>query len=633
MRNCPKHLIKCLVAILLVSCLIACLGSVAAQNVDSTYIGTEKGDDPPSIIFAVSDNSTVYTDSNNLYVEFSVYLPSYEFMSFGGSLYSVSYKASWQSSPVTVYSWSYHDPADTGDDDPNPQQRFTYKIALSDAPVGHHQITATATGGVYALKNSFTTYTILTSTASSTLNFNKTNRQPTTPQPTTTPQSGILWTTNIPWNLANTPARDLWSSEIDSQRRSWTAPVIVDGVLYAGATSEVRGVGNGRWGGPSRYWINIYAFNISNGHQIWTYQATFQTLTNLAFSDCRVFFGVRGEDDYRGDTTSSLFALNATNGDLLWKTLCPYVYGIPVVGDGAVFTDSAHSILAFDGASGRRLWNFTANDFFFSTPTTTDGVVYGSSSTNDHTFYALNTGDGSVIWSISGNMGSATAVDGAVYVPSDEGNIFALNTTTGAEMWRYNATEFDWGNYTSHSIPVYDSGVVYLTSYSEQRIYILGNDSSDIEYTSERSSLLALDSVSGNKIWNNTLNNYNLGSSVTLYGGVVYTQNWKTILGFNSQNGALIWNYTPADSWLQTQPSIANHVLYVDLGDGQISALNLSEIGTRVEDTKILGGQTVNPAFLVVVGFVVVVGVVLLVFWIRSRHSKAALYVEGRGWL
>jgi outer membrane protein assembly factor BamB len=623
MYNCNKRSTFILVAALLVSCLITSIGSVAAQNIDLTYAGTENSHDPPSIVFSVSDNSTIYTDSKNLYLECTVYLPSYNFISFGASLYSVSYKASWQNSPLTVYSWSYHNPANLKDDDPNPQQRFTYKVDLTDAPVGTHQVTVTATGGVYS--TNLTTYTILTSTDTSTLNFNKANRQPTTPQPTPIAQSGILWATNLPWNLADTPARDMWSSEISTKTRSWTTPVIVDSVMYAGATSEVHGVGNGRWMGPSKAWINVYAFNASNGRQIWSYQATYNSMTDLAVSGGKVFFGARPEYDSKGETESSLFALNAANGALLWKTQCPYVYGVPVVDEGKVFGDSDHSILAFDENNGGILWNFTTNDFVGSTPTTANNILYVSS--NDHTLYALNMTDGREAWTIKNDplgFSSATAANDVVYVPSDDGNIYALNAATGAELWRHSTTEFSWANYTSHSTPICKSGVLYFTSHSGQHIHIQGADSGDVCYMDDRYSVSALDQ-SGTKIWNYTITaagSAGYGSSVSVADGIIYAANWQDLVGFNSQTGAFIWNYTLGDLYPQTQPVAANSALYVGFSDGQIYALKPTELGLNTENPAATGDQTVNPTFIIAILITPIIAVAALVFWIRNKPSQ-----------
>jgi outer membrane protein assembly factor BamB len=618
MRNWNKQITTSLLTVLLFTFLITLLPS-QATNVHPQYAGTKEISAPHSIIFKVANNSTVYTDSNNLFVEFTVYLASYDYMNLGSSLYSVTYTASWQASPVTLYSWSYHDPANLKDDDKNPQQKLTYKIDISTLPVGSYQIRVNATGGIYA--TDFSTWTHFTSNSSYMYIFTVANRPPTTLQPTPNPQSGILWTTNILWDLANSPAKDLWSSEISSKSRSWTTPVIVDGVLFAGATSEVHGVGNGRFSGPSRFWINIYAFNLTNGEKIWSYQANYQSITGLTFSDGKVFFGVRGEDDFRGDTVSSLYALNATDGHVFWTAFCPYIYAVPTVADGKVFADSAHSLLAFDEADGRLLWNVTATDFFFTNPVTADGKVFVSSSTLDHTFYALNTADGSKIWRVSGEFSSAAVGNGVVFVPSNDGHVYALNIQTGAELWRYSTTEFSWVNYTGHSTPLYADGVLYLTSDSGQHIHIQVHDSGDTCIMSNRYSVVALDANNGHKLWNYTTSDYRFESSVALTGSGVYVVNWRSIFGLNIHSGALNWNYTQPDIVPQTTPKTVNGTLYLGLSDGQIYAIKPSEMSANA---SVMGDFNFDSAVIVVLVFVFTSALFVSLFWVRNNRAKAA---------
>lgn len=59
----------------------------------------------------------------------------------------------------------------------------------------------------------------------------------------------------------------------------------------------------------------------------------------------------------------------------------------------------------------------------------------------------------------SGNPRNSAAVDaGVVYLGASDGNVYALNATTGALLWSYNPD-----GYPINSTPVVANGAVYVT--------------------------------------------------------------------------------------------------------------------------------------------------------------------------
>ena len=59
---------------------------------------------------------------------------------------------------------------------------------------------------------------------------------------------------------------------------------------------------------------------------------------------------------------------------------------------------------------------------------------------------------------------SPAVVDGVVYVGSDDGNVYALNASSGAKLWNY-TTGGD-----VYSSPAVVGGVVYVGSDGRQRL-------------------------------------------------------------------------------------------------------------------------------------------------------------------
>ena len=67
-----------------------------------------------------------------------------------------------------------------------------------------------------------------------------------------------------------------------------------------------------------------------------------------------------------------------------------------------------------------------------------NGVVYVGS--NDDNVYALNASTGTQLWSYTtGNLvnSSPAVANGVVYVGSGDDNVYALNASTGAKLWSY----------------------------------------------------------------------------------------------------------------------------------------------------------------------------------------------------
>jgi outer membrane protein assembly factor BamB len=612
-----------LITLLAVSIFATIFSGVTAETINPKYAGTKSIDSSLDIKFSKNNNSILYLDSDNS-VNFSVGFGRYTFdyISLGTFIYSVSYKASWQNSPVQVYDWSFNDPANLKDDDPNPKQSSQGTISLKDAPLGKHQITVTTLAGDYV--TDFNTYWIYTVNTTSTLNFTIANQPPVTPSPTFSDESGILWRTDIPWNLTGTPAQDRWNSDISDKSRAWTNPVIDEGVMYAGATSTVY---LNLYGRPALKWVDIYAFDANNGQQIWDYQTVYSGITNLAVTNGQVYFGAQAGYNTASNQSFSdcVTSLEASKGNLLWQTPCTIFYATPVTENGRVFINSGHSLLAFDGANGKILWNYTTADIVVFSPTVANGILYAAS--YDNTLYALNSLDGSKVWSYKTENGfsSAIVVNGVVYASSGDNNIYALNAVSGAKLWSRDTTppEFAWVNYTSHSTPFYYNEAIYFTSSSEQHIHNSEANGPNNCKMWDKTSVFALDADSGRKLWNYTVNTGELGYPVTVKNGIVYTQYGGSIVGFNAQNGALIWNYTNAGIYPVSQPVVTDGVLYIGFSDGQVYALRTPTVDIQANNqstTFLIENQ--NTTLLIAIVAVLVSALITLTIVYRNKRSK-----------
>jgi parallel beta-helix repeat protein len=182
------------------------------------------------------------------------------------------------------------------------------------------------------------------------------------------------------------------------------------------------------------------------------------------------------------------------------------------------------------------LWNYTC--WPSSSPVVAGNYVYVGS----FCFFAPT---GALVSdSIRSGRSSPAIVDGVIYVATD-GNAYALDALTGAQIWESEPV-------SSHSSPTVVDGVVYIGS-TDHNVY-------------------ALNASTGAKIWNYTTGDY-IRSSPAVADGVVYIGSTDyNVYALNASTGAKIWNYkTGGIVW--DSPAIANEVIYIGSDDGNFYAL------------------------------------------------------------
>ena len=214
-------------------------------------------------------------------------------------------------------------------------------------------------------------------------------------------------------------------------------------------------------------------------------------------------------------------------------------------------------------SSGELLWQFytglpsgdSASTRLRSSPAITNGVVYFAS--NNSYFYALNSTSGAVIWkvkTISIVDSSPTVVNGVVYFGllwnGYGGYLDALNTTDGSLIWQFTCSG------GIESSPAVTNGVVYAGS-SNRNVY-------------------ALNATNGALIWS-FLTGGSIFSSPAIVNGVVYigSRDGK-LYALNADNGAIIWAFQTGDQ-VHSSPSVVNDVVYFNSDIGNVYALRASD--------------------------------------------------------
>jgi len=134
-------------------------------------------------------------------------------------------------------------------------------------------------------------------------------------------------------------------------------------------------------------------------------------------------------------------------------------------------------VVAFDAASGKKLWSFQTGGWVYGRAVATARHVFIGSQ-DDH-FYCLDRQTGKKVWSFkTGNrIESGGAVDGSrVYFASCDGHVYCLNLADGTERWKFNADRDEGDRRTAiYSVPVLRRDAVYFAA-GEGQVYALDRE-------------------------------------------------------------------------------------------------------------------------------------------------------------
>ncbi len=249
-------------------------------------------------------------------------------------------------------------------------------------------------------------------------------------------------------------------------------------------------------------------------------------------------------DSYTGTSNNAVFALRTSDGAMLWhQKIEGSADQAPLVANGVVYVTSyvgqlgpayAYALRASDGSL---LWRYSNNNYSnLSLSTSDSNVVYVTSQDG---ISALNTSNGAMLWHFAATDTGSPAtleVNGVVYFSSSSNNtsgtLYALRASDGSLIWKY-ATN----GYTN--TPEVTNGVVYIASGAV--------------------TLAALRATDGHQIWKHSID-ANMAQSLQLVNGVLYTTVTKITLPPSAHTanplqgatdiGALLW------STLQNAPAV-----------------------------------------------------------------------------
>lgn len=217
---------------------------------------------------------------------------------------------------------------------------------------------------------------------------------------------------------------------------------------------------------------SYFSVDYKTGKLNWAVQTNDKVRSTGTVAHNHVFFG--SDDGY-------IYAVLLNNGRKMWNidTGAPIRTMPAVTNDRVVIGNENGELIGFE-LNGARKWTFRTKKAISSSPhVDIEGVCYVGAF--DGFLYAIDASSGYNLWRFRTNgpvISSPTVEGNIVYFGSADGKLYAINTQTGKEKWT-----FDMGK------PIVSSPVVY-----DGTVYIGGTDN----------NFYALDLKTGKESWRYT---------------------------------------------------------------------------------------------------------------------------------
>jgi len=295
---------------------------------------------------------------------------------------------------------------------------------------------------------------------------------------------------------------------------------------------------------------NFYAIDTTNGDMLWNFTlASAAAIDGSPAVDATLGLVVFGAND------GTLEAVNLTHGTLVWSTLVGGNLSAPVLNAGHLYvTSNRDTVEEVVESTGSPVWTTTLSSNITSAPALnatanllvvgeTNGQVVGLFANNGTTRWTYTTG-GAV-------RASATVNGRLVYVGSDDRNVYALNQTTGAKVW----------SFRTHGA-VEDTGAL-LDKETVGRVL-------DLYIGSNDGKLYALNALTGFEYYNVTAGTHVVGVA-TMRGVAVFETSGGTVSGTRAYVATDGWRFSTGGP-LVTAPVLIDGTIYVGSGSGFLYA-------------------------------------------------------------
>ena len=289
---------------------------------------------------------------------------------------------------------------------------------------------------------------------------------------------------------------------------------------------------------------------------------------------------------YIASTDGNLYAVDLESGAQKWKlALGVRATASPAVDKGVIYLGTySGRFYAVNEATGKLKWKFFTEgerrfagkhlhgsepagetmpdpfDFYLSSPAVWNDTVYFGS--GDGNVYALDTATGALKWKFhTGDVVHASPAisDGTLFIGSWDSYFYALDAATGKEKWRFKTGE-------DHDI--YNQvGIQSSAAVADGIVYFGCRDS----------NLYALDAATGQKKWSfNNKGSWVITSPAVRDGKIYFaTSDSAMLYAMDAKSGAPIFSLNYNHWPMFSSPAIAGGMLYIGSNQGRLLAIDL----------------------------------------------------------
>jgi eukaryotic-like serine/threonine-protein kinase len=325
-----------------------------------------------------------------------------------------------------------------------------------------------------------------------------------------------------------------------------------------------------------------------------------------------------GQSTFRGGAThSGTYAGTAPREfhRIKWKfPTGNRIVSSPVWSDGVLyFGGDDGNVYAVDAETGRQNWKRATGGPVPATPAVADGVVYVGS--YDGKFYAFEAHTGQLKWKFktAGErrfeargihgfqpkmqtiadpfdvfLSSPVVAGSAVYFGSGDGNVYAVDTATGEQRWKFKTGD------VVHSSPAFADGTLFFGSWD--------------------SYFYAVDAATGKERWrfhggedDLIHNQVGFQSSPAVANGVVYTGcRDSNLYAIDAATGKEKWRFNNELSWVISSPAVVQGKVFFATSDSSLYHVLDAATGKSILRQKDKAYMFSSPT---VIGDVVLIGV------------------------
>ena len=323
----------------------------------------------------------------------------------------------------------------------------------------------------------------------------------------------------------------------------------------------------------------LYSLDASIGDLLWRSRLNMSRLPPVIHNG--LLHGLDGHD---------MYTLDAATGEMVWEHDIDDYDGMAVA-DNMVFipeyshpTGTGYGYTALDAATGEELWHHGIDSYTAFQPVVANGIVYGG--LRGKSIFALDQYSGELLWTYSVDLAGhphgwkrgipPALYDKSLYLTGEDPDgwdehVAALDAFTGEREWRY---------FTYHDdiFPIVTDGRVFVAEDSGE-------------------GYVTLDASTGEVLWR-----YGVSDSTTfppvVSNEIVYLGTTEHLYALAVGDGRLLWQYEIDEG---AAPVISESVLYTGSEDGYLYALDATsgellwqyDVGSRIYFSPVVDGTLV----------------------------------------